>query len=291
MEMAKITGKESEVYSQNILRDKHFKDLKRHQIIRLSLTYILPFIILIVFFQYEFHTLTQESQSLHLKAIAENQANLLDLFLKERLVNLRNLIDDPQLKIPPSNNDLNHYLSQLHLDSDSFIDVGFFDTNGVQIAYTGPVQLLQKKDYSNEPWYINLVSLEKRYIFTDIYLGFRQQPHFTVAVKKRYNNQCLVMKSSLDPKKIYEFMTSAEQSGDVYISIVNRKGFYQLVSSSEGKVLDSSGITPPISTKIGFSVDFVADEKVAYAYSWMNEVDWAVIVKKKNSDNTLWKFR
>jgi two-component system NtrC family sensor kinase len=99
------------------------------------------------------------------------------------------------------------------------------------------------------------------------------------------------MKSSLDPKKIYEFMTSAEQAGDVHISIINRKGFYQLVASDEGKVLDMSPILPSMSSKIGIKEDDFDNRNITYAYSWLDEVDWAVIVRKRTDENGFWNMK
>lgn len=275
---------------KSLLRDKHFRELRRNQLIRLSFTYLFPFIILIIFFQIEFNTLGHESQILRLKAIAENQANILDLFLKERLVNLRNLIDNPNLQIPPSNKDMDFYLRELQRDSDAFIDVGFFNKKGVQIAYAGPLELL-KKDYSEEPWYINLLNSEKRYIFTDIYLGFRHNPHLTIAVKRREDNPSLVMKASLDPKKIYEYMTYTEQAGDVNISIINRKGHYQLVPSNEGKVLSPSPFKPAFASKLDISKAVYDKESITYAYGRLDEVDWAVIVRKRGNSEGFWNMK
>jgi two-component system NtrC family sensor kinase len=283
--MTKIVSNEKKGFPENILRDKHFKDLRRNHAIRLALTYILPFIFLIIFFQYEYNMLLTEGQSLHMKATSENQANILGLYLRERVVNLLNLIDDPNFIFPPTTEDLEKYLKKLSQDSDAFIDIGFFDTTGIQISYSGPMTILKSKDYSKEPWYINLRKLERRYVITDIYLGLRNKPHFTIAVNRVVNGKYYVIKSSLDPQKIYEFMTSSEQVGDVNISIVNRKGHYQLVSSDKGKVLDKSPIIPKIDTKTGISKVKIGDKVIDYAYSWLDEVDWAVIVSRKYSED------
>ena len=81
--------------------EEHYRDLKRRHIIRLVLTYLAPLLILIVYFYFIYTALVTESRRLHLKAVAENQANTLDLFLSERLVNISNLIDDPKFQVPP----------------------------------------------------------------------------------------------------------------------------------------------------------------------------------------------
>ncbi len=283
--MAKSTAHESGHYPGNILRDAHFKELRRNHALRLALTYILPFVLLIVFFLYEYNLLLSEGQAVHMKAIAENQANILDLYLKERVVNLINLIDDPNFEFPPSTDDLELYLKKLYQDSDAFIDIGFFDTSGIQITYFGPMTILKRKDYSKEPWYINLCDSQRRYIITDIYLGLRNKPHFTIAAKKIVKGNYYVIKSSLDPKKIYNYMMSSEQSGDVNISIINKSGQYQLVSPEKGKSLDSSIVTLGKHLQKGSSKIVEDGKSNKYAYSCLDEVDWAVIVNKRFQEN------
>ena len=78
-------------------KTKPTQDLLRRTIARLLLTYVAPFILLTAYFLIQPNNLTKESRRTHLKALAEHQANILDLYLRERVVNLRNLISDPKL--------------------------------------------------------------------------------------------------------------------------------------------------------------------------------------------------
>jgi len=119
--------------------EEHYKDLKRKTIGRLIVTYLGPLILLAAYFLYQYDAMVLESRRLHLRAIAENQANTLDLFLTERLVNLSNLIDDPQFKIAPNAAALQRYLNNLQKSSEAFVDIGTFDSAGVQVGYAGPI--------------------------------------------------------------------------------------------------------------------------------------------------------
>jgi len=74
----------------------HYREWRRRQIARMSVTYLAPLVILIVYFQYRYIGIEAESHRVHLGAIAEHQANTLDLFLTERRLNLANLIDQPR---------------------------------------------------------------------------------------------------------------------------------------------------------------------------------------------------
>jgi len=270
-----------------ILRDKYYKELLWRNFLRLALTYLAPLILLIVYFQFQYRAVSEEGRRTHLKSIAEYQANTLDLFLRERIVNLKNIIDDPKFQLPPEQSTMTGYLDKLHRNSDIFSDVGFFDSTGIQKAYAGQLQQLINRDYSQEAWYLNLKIKPDDYIITDIYLGFRQKPHFTIGIKRTIDGQYVVLRATLDPEKFYEYIVSQEGASEVNISIVNREGFYQVVTKHEGTLLENSSIIPPFDTKTGFESLRIAESKVNYAYSWIRTADWAVIIQWKNQVNQI----
>ncbi len=258
---------------------EHYRELKRRQIIRLLFTYLGPLIVLIIFFSIQYGGLVSESRKIHLSAIAENQSNTLNLFLSERIVNLDNLIDDPRFPHPPTSTDLQTFLTRLKRNSKSFVDIGYFDSAGVQTAYAGPYPSLEKRNYSSEAWYTNLKNHDENYIITDIYLGFRQVPHFTIAVSRIINGQFIVLRATLDPAIIYEYMRSLEGANEVFISIVNKAGYYQLVTPHIGTPLESSSIVPPQSPRLGAEKVRIDGSSITYAYSWLRLADWALIVQ------------
>src|SRR4030042_3481115 len=72
------------------------RELFWHSLGRLALLYFVPLILLAIFFNLQYRNLLRDSRRVHLQVIAEQQANTFDLFLRERLVNLDNIIDDPR---------------------------------------------------------------------------------------------------------------------------------------------------------------------------------------------------
>ncbi len=259
--------------------DHFYRDLKRKNVFRLILTYLAPLILLAIYFYFQYGTMVTQSQSLHLRAIAENQANTLDLFLSERLVNLSNLIDDPLFEVPPESHAMSEYLTELKKNSTAFVDLGFFDSSGVQRAYAGPFPSLEKRNYSMESWYQTLRRDDRDFVITDIYLGFRQQPHFTIGVSRMIDGQFLVLRATLDPREIYEYISSLEDSAEVYTSIVNQAGLYQVVTPRLGMPLESSSVVPPREPKLGSGKATVKGSNLPYAYAWLRNADWALIVQ------------
>ncbi len=259
------------------LDEAKYKSLFKRQFTRLLLTYLLPLVFLVFLFHFEYKNLLNEAQKIHLQSIAENQAQILQLFLRERVVNLQNLIDSPQFEIPPSQETLEEHLEKLKKDSESFTDLGYFDSSGIQKRYTGPLPALLNKDYSNETWFKELMKGEKRYVITDIYLGFRNLPHFTIAVSRAINNNIAILRATLDPKSIYEYISEVRTAKDVTISIINSQGYYQLLSKELGNLLEKSPFNPLQETKLGVSTVRINGKNVVYGYCWLPETQWCVI--------------
>ncbi len=290
--MAKV--KRQQVVSAEALpfKAEHYREWRRRQIIRMAITYIAPLVILIVYFQYRYVGLEDDSRRIHLGAIAEHQANTLDLFLTERRVNLANLIDHPRFSIPPSSEEMADYLSDLGRVSAAFVDLGFFDSSGVQVAYSGPHPSLELQDYREEDWYLTLRNAEVNSVITDVYLGFRQQLHFTIAVSRLVENQFLVLRATLDPGRMYEYIESQQAAGDVITCLVNAGGVYQLVDEHAGRPLDDCPI--PISSEKHFGNGMIKidDASRLYAFQWLRNADWSLIVQSvKNTGGFLGNMR
>ncbi|MBM3789038.1 MAG: hypothetical protein FJW35_01670 [Acidobacteria bacterium] len=259
--------------------ERYYQHLQRRNILRLILTYLLPLVILTVYFGFQYRQLIIEGNKAHLKAIAENQANTLDLFLRERVVNLSNLIDDPRIELPPSAEAMMNLLATLKQNSETFVDIGFFDSNGVQIAYEGPYPQLENRDYSGEAWWVALKNKADPFIITDIYLGFRQRPHFTIGVSRVLRGQYVVLRATLDPEEFSDYIAHLEHPSEVYTSIVNQAGYYQVVTPQMGAALALSSIIPPRSPKLDSQEIVLGGDRIYYGYSWLRTCDWALIVQ------------
>jgi two-component system NtrC family sensor kinase len=263
--------------AQGASRQRGHRERRRRQFLRLSLTYLAPVILLTVLFLLQYHWMVDNGRRLHVLSIAENQANTLDLFLRERLANVSNLIGDPQLPLPPSSAYLARVLARLKQDSDSFVDVGFFDSTGEQIAYAGPYPALEHRDYSHEQWFARLRDRPQGFIITDIYLGLRGQPHFTIAVSRVVDDRYYVVRAALDPQQIYAYVTTLKGSSEVVTHIVNRGGGYQLAPAQSGKTLGRAPAVPPATPATGTYAG--AAEGRPGAYSWLRTADWALIAQ------------
>jgi two-component system NtrC family sensor kinase len=242
------------------------------------LTYLLPLIVLTVYFAFQYRRLLIEIWKTQHKTVAANQADALDLFLRERVTNLSNLMDSPRFQMPSTPADAQAMLDTLRGNSDVFVDVGFLASDGVQKAYAGPLPHLEGRDYSHESWWIALREQKDAFVITDSYLGFRQKPHFTIAVKRTINNHYAVLRSAIDLDSVFRYLADLESPGEAYTCVVNKTGHYQIIASPRGEPLTLSPIIPPRTPQPGAEQIELGGDKVYYGYSWLRLCDWALIV-------------
>ena len=124
----------------------------RQTLVRLVLTYLAPLLLLTLYFHLQYRGLAEEAHRAHLLAVAESQAGTLDLFLRERLVNLRDVIDALSSRSAPRSAWPGSCSAGWQRDSSTFVDLGFFGERGAVLSYAGPYPALQARSYGQEEW-------------------------------------------------------------------------------------------------------------------------------------------
>ncbi|MHC5036779.1 MAG: sensor histidine kinase [Planctomycetota bacterium] len=258
----------------------HYRELFRQTLSRQVVLYFLPLVLLAVFFHLEYGRIIRESDRAHLEIIAEHQANTLDLFLRERLVNLANVIDDPAFRESGGGSSyLRSALEKLRLTSQAFGDLATVGARGELIHSHGPDTIPGPVNYENESWFRKLIATEQKAVITDIYLGFRNRPHFTIAVKRSWEGKVLILRSTLSPERINDFLTTLEGAREVNAFVVNEKGVFQVVTTRVGKPLERSKYNPPRELKRGHVDASESQTGSSYAFQWLQEVPWSLIVE------------
>jgi len=279
-EMLKEVQTSEDVFNSHTNIRKYFKQLRYRLIIWLLIGFLMPHAALSIYFHFQFTGTLKQTGKLNLKALAESQKNTIDLFLQERVVNLFNLFHSSEFTLTPSQNDMEYYLQNLRQVSDAFIDVGFLNASGIQIGYAGPFPYLQGKDYSKEGWFETLMRQEQGYFISDIYLGFRKKPHFTIGTRQLIDGNLYIMRSTLDPDKFYMFLRSISHGKEVESALINNKGRYQIVDPDRGELLGLSEYVPP-KTKGPEAEEIIKDgDSVLIAYAWLKETPWALLVRQ-----------
>ena len=258
----------------------YFIKLERKFLLGLMAAFLVPLILLSAYFHYQFHMTLKETGKLNLAAIAESQRNTVDLFLQERLVNIFALFHNPAFSLVPSQQQMDSLLRQLRQTSDAFIDIGYLTQHGMQIGYAGPFPFLQNKDYSAQDWFSTLESSENGYAISDIYLGFRNKLHFTIAAKQTVNDHPVILRATLDPDKFYLFLKTINRGQGVASALVNREGRIQLADQGVDEALSVSSYIPPVDVPSGAQTIVTNGDAVLMAHAWLKEVPWSLLVSE-----------
>ena len=266
------------IYADDSARRKHFRRLRRVLQIGLLIAYLIPITILTVYFNYKFNTSVRESAILHLAAVAESQRNTIALFMQKRIVNIFNLFHLKEFNVTPTRFEMDYFLANLTQAGEGFVDIGFLSPDGIQIGYAGPYPHLLNKDYSQEEWYVELTTQSQSYVVTDLYLGLRRVPHFTIGVKQLIDGQYYVIRTSLDPSKLYEFLTATSRGKRVDGFLINRDGLYQAVAADFGELLGPAVFFPPRDSISDVTEIRFNGQQMLVAYTWLKEVPWCLVM-------------
>jgi len=254
-----------------------FEHIRRRLRWQMLLAYVTPLLILAAFFHYQYTDTIKQGIDNHLKSIAENQRNTVDLFLKERVSNLRNVAGEGSCDIPPSAGQMDRILSALRSESPTFVDVGLFSPDGTLAAYSGPHPQLEGKSYRDEAWWRKIHDEESDTLLSDVYLGFRGKPHFIIALRRSVGGGAWILRASVDPEKFGEFVGSHHLTAEAETLIVNPRGERQTIA--QGQASDERVAVPPRSGEA--VVDDMDGDGRRYlaAFSWLTETDWCIVVR------------
>ena len=255
-----------------------FAHLRRKLRWQLLLVYATPLLVLAAYFHFQYTASHRESTANHLKSIAESQRDTVDLYLRERTANLRSAFGATVLDAAPAALDLAALLAQLRRESQAFVDLGLFNPEGTLVSYAGPHQGLVGKSYRDEDWWRQLQRQERGYYISDVYLGFRQQPHFVVAVRRELGSRTWVLRASVDPQKFTDFVRSSYLVGSAEAFIVNTAGVRQTLAHEQPAPSDRPAWVPPRSrdTRV---VDIDDGGEFLAAVAGLAETDWVLVAR------------
>ena len=98
----------------------------------------------------------------------------------------------------------------------AFFDLGVFDEQGNHIAYVGPYDL-KGKNYAEKEWFR---AVQERGVYiSDVFLGYRELPHFVIAVKRKRDSCVWYMRTTIDTQFFNDLVESVRvgKTGEAYL--------------------------------------------------------------------------
>lgn len=269
--------------------DRHaspYRGLKRYIVVILCLAAGFPLGIIGGTIYYQYQNSLSRGVTSQLQTICRQHKEAIERFLFETSSALRVVTQLETLERITQKDALQKSFNLLQREyNHAFEDIGVIDTSGSHIAYVGPYDLLGK-NYRETAWFRE--TLERKIFISDVFLGFRQVPHFIIAVAQGSGKEAWVLRATVNAAKFASIVENVRlgRTGEAFI--VSREGFYQTRSRTGGQVME------PIKTKTldlsffeGVKFWRVKDDagrEVLRAKAWMKDNTWLLVVQQDVDD-------
>jgi len=262
------------------MKEDLYRNLQQKMVILTLAVSLAPLLILGMVLYNQFERTGREMTREQIRYRAQAQAEAVDLFLEKHTAILNVMADTHSFTHMSQEENLASIFEIMNNRGQAFVDLGIIDSGGNHRAYIGPYDL-RGRNYLDQPWFNEV--LVKGWYKSDVYMGFRQQPHFIIAVRRYENKQPWILRATIDSIRFEEILRSAQigQTGDAFI--INRDGLYQTRSRFKGNVLGTSAIDPE---QFGGGVpvvsmsDWNGDERF-YAGSWLKDNKWLLVINQR----------
>lgn len=204
----------------------------------------IPFILVLSTGYYYFATALETSKTASMKRIVNDHRQMIESFLNERRADLEFVQNAYSFEELSQAATLHRVFQLLQRESSAFVDLGVFDESGVHVAYDGPYEL-KGKIYRHTEWFQNVI--KHNYYISDVFLGYRQVPHFIIAMVREGNGRKWVIRATIDTLMFNDLVKKIRigATGEAYI--LNVDGILQTDRRSGGHLMEQdSGHRPTL---------------------------------------------
>ncbi len=212
------------------------------------------------------------------KRVIEHRKDVIDLFLKQQEHLLSMLVRMYPTDYLSQQQNLDNLFMAVNPSGD-IVDLHVIDASGEQLAYVGPYRdSIAGKNYADAPWFREVLISGKH--ISDVFAGYRNVPHFVVAVTNPLKTY--VLRATINSELFNSLLLSAQigPNGDAFI--VNRNAEFQTPSLQGLKSL---------SVKERAILDYqegIATHRIdsyIYATRWIKDGQWLLVVRSKIEDS------
>ncbi len=265
------------------MRDSRYRKLQRVYIIVILLVSFTPLFVLGTIMYYQVARMYKNKIVEQITYRASALAESIDLFLKERTAILSSIADTHSFNDMLDEKRLLRIFDLMNLRAGAFVDLGVIDNSGQHRAYVGPYEL-KGLNYYQQSWFTEVMA--KGIYISDVYTGYRQLPHFIIAVRRQENKDSWILRATIDPDIFGGIVRPAQigKTGDAFV--VNREGIFQTRPRFSGNILEKSNINTRF-----FGGRTTVDEKknsssgkLLFAGAWLKKKNWLLVISQDLSE-------
>ena len=260
--------------------------VKRNILTNMIVIPLVPLFLAVGISFYYFTTALENSSTHSLKRIVGDHRDMIESFLMERKSDLEMMTHLFDFETINRTQVIEDMFEILKSKSGAFVDLGLFDSRGIHVRYSGQYPLTGKR-YSEEFWFREV--MEKGHYISDVFLGYRNVPHFIIAVKKGEGESAWVLRATIDTLFFDRMVSSVRigRSGEAYI--LNKKGIAQTGRRSGGiDVMEEDSEFSAFPSSDNAIRTFLKSDpqglKFLYATTWLKDQEWLLVVRQEKKD-------
>ncbi len=272
--------------SPETIQQRYYRTFFRNIIFTILVASITPMVIVSIFILDNFRTSYRQKVNEHLELVAWHHKKNINIFLKEKLANIRMLAYT--FGFDSFNNPyfIKQKLSELQQSYDRvFVDLGLINHEGIQVSYAGP-HALTNADYSKADWFKKAINAT--YFTSDVFYGLRAEPHFIISVRQSHNGRPWILRATIDFRSFNDLVENLRIGRTGFAFILNKAGEFQTKPSAETEdpkailklmALDKLGQSPTVITQKNQK-----GNQIIYASVHLKQGDWMMILQQDQKD-------
>jgi two-component system NtrC family sensor kinase len=257
-----------------------YTNLQRKIIVVTLLVSLAPLIILGATIYYQFAEIYKVKIEEQIVYRAAAQAEALDLFLKERTAILSAMADTHSFQDMIIGRNLSNIFQVMNTHAGAFVDLGVIDNSGQHMAYVGPYNL-EGLNYFQQSWFGEVMS--RGIYISDVYMGYRQIPHFIIAVRRQEDSRTWILRATIDPYIFGNIVRAAQvgKTGDAYI--INKEGIYQTQPRFGAEIQAKSNLDTRLFGSKTTAIEMANGNgnKRLYAGAWLKNNNWLLVINQE----------
>jgi len=267
------------------MKSNPYGALKKTILTCMILVPFIPFVLTLGIGYYNFAASLETNTIASMKRIVEDHRQMIESFLMERKADLEFILQTHSFEQLRRTPDLERVFENLQQTSRAFVDLGIFDENGLHVAYKGPFQL-SGKDYQQAPWFKAVI--QNGFFISDVFLGYRQVPHFVIAVAHAGEDGRWVIRATIDSHIFNDLVKKVRigKTGEAYL--LDAQGVFQTDRRSGGILMHQDPDRPkygPVHKGIKTFIETDAwGETFLYATTWLKDDNWLLVVRQEKAD-------
>ncbi|WP_207261134.1 PAS domain-containing sensor histidine kinase [Desulfovibrio sp. Huiquan2017] len=269
-------------------RKSSYDNLSRNLSLTVITVSFAPLILVGGLIFHQFRSIYTEKVFAHLGEVVDKHAADINTFLQDKLTEVQYIARTSSFEYLTTSNHLEKALRGMQQQYGRiFVDLGVVDSQGRQVAYAGPFNLLGA-DYSGADWFRN--SKERDAIISDVFEGLRQSPHFIISISQGRGEARWTLRATIDFLSFSYLVQNIRIGETGFAYILNGRGVYQTRPKDERN--QDLELTPrrqvgDISSLAGVSI-FESVDRGGDTYVTVTAPlkggDWKLVYQQKTSD-------